>query len=162
MEDVAFVDRLKVVPALINARLSPNTNNRLSVTPSLKNHPRTLDCGRDVMCFVCHRCRFCSRRPASSSWWMFVRSAVSSCRLSFIPPTVWASEPSQICIHARSFSAKLTPSPVRFSMFTPQIVSLHHQCVCVCVSTLVGDGKNRKINFKCSVFFVSLSRAAFH
>lgn len=36
MEDVAFVDRLKVVPALINACLSPNTNNRLSVTPSLQ------------------------------------------------------------------------------------------------------------------------------
>lgn len=67
--------------------------------------------------------RFCCQPPASSSWWTSVRSAASSCRPSFTPPTAWASEPSPTCTRARSFSARPTPSPVRAPAPAPRVES---------------------------------------
>lgn len=108
---------------MLNASSSTNTkSDRVSDTIAI-NRPRARGCGRDVMRLVSRGRRFCCQQPASSSWWMSGRSVASSCRLSFTPPTVWASEPSLTCTHARSFSAKPTPSPVRVSVFAPQIES---------------------------------------
>ena len=44
--------------------------------------------------------RCCSQPPACYSSWMFVRTAVTSCSLSCIPPIAWASAPLQMCIPA--------------------------------------------------------------
>lgn len=105
--------------------------------------------------YVCHNCRSCCQQPASSSWWMFVRFAVSSCSLSFTPPTVWASEPSLTCTHAHSFSTRPTHSPVSFSVFTPQVGS---RLLAMLVSPALKKKKCVMITFR---VFVSL-RAAFH
>ena len=44
--------------------------------------------------------RCCSQPPACYSSWMFVRTAVTSCSRSCIPPIAWASAPLQTCIPA--------------------------------------------------------------
>lgn len=88
------------------------------------------------ICVFCN-CRFYCQQPASSSWWMCVRFVVSSCSLSFTPPTAWASEPSLTCTHAHSFSTRPTHSPVSFPAFAPQTVS--HLSQCVRVHSVVGD-----------------------
>lgn len=74
---------------------------------------------------LCFTSRFSCQQPASYSWWTFVRSAVSSCSHSFIPPTVWASEPLLTCTPARSFSARPMRTLVRKRIYEVCAITLH-------------------------------------
>lgn len=58
-------------------------------------------------------CRYYFQQPACCSSWTCGRTAVTSCSLSCIPPTAWASVPLQTYTPAPTSCSRLTPTQVR-------------------------------------------------
>lgn len=69
-------------------------------------------------------CRCCFQQPACCSSWTYGRTAVTSCSLSCIPPTAWASAPLQTCTPAPTSCSRLTPMQV--SQGGPRFRELMH------------------------------------